>query len=697
MTRSRAHSHRRRRADIVALVFPRSRLALLPAVMAVAVFLLLLGRRQIVTSHEARVAQTAREMAASGWPWKAEPIAVDRVQLVNRHGITRLAPDPGAPPMHVNPWVVPILTGEVRLQKPPLPYWCAAVLYRLFGTGEAMARLVPALLGALATIVLFDLTRLLYRRRIAWIAALVWVTTYLIPEDYRLAMADPYLAFFSLACVWAWVRAVQATRGQGDKATRGQGDKGTRGQREGGIEGQRSRGLGQQTFGQRGDVAGSRGRIASVTSVPVSPSPLVSLSPCPPVILHRPLNAFLLLFYFCLALGALAKAPLNFLHVAIPLALYHICFRKSVPGSVISHLLGILIFLAIALPWPIAVLNQVPNAIPLWQYESLGEISGANHEGVRVWWYYLVNLPQLALPWVALWLFSLIYPFRRKRATALFPFLWYAIAIVFFTAVGQKKLPYLLPMVPAQAIMIAVATAPLLRLAHRVRLRGWPGAIVAAQGIIGVVWALALPFMVWPFKPARMLALIVSAVAIVLALIPIRQMLSGRTQRWLVSQAISYAAIIFVFSNFVRTPTENARSPQSVCRELLTLADGTHRAILESKLPEEVAFYLPLHPPQGIAPREYLVVVVDDHIGVDERAKSHRPEPQVDPADFEGWVPGAKVVTVRRVPMESAPGDARWKVYELTVARKVFARSFDGRELVQPFLAPNDCGPSRVL
>lgn len=448
--------------------------------------------------------------------------------------------------------------------------------------------------------------------------------------------------------------------------------------------------MGQQTIGQRGDVAGSRGHTASVTSVPVSPSPLVSLSPGPPVSLHRPLNLYLLLFYLCLALGALAKAPLNFLHVAIPLALFHICFRKRLPGSVMSHLLGILIFLVIALPWPIAVLSQVRNAIPLWRYESLGEISGANHEGVRVWWYYLVNLPQLALPWVALWLFSLIYPFRRRRAAAMFPFLWYALTIVFFTAVGQKKLPYLLPMVPAQAMMIAVAAAPLLRQAQRTRLRGWPGAIVAAQGIIGIVWAMALPVMVWPFKPARTVALVAAAAAIALALIPIRQMLAGRTQRWLVSQAIAYAAIIFVFSNFVRTPTENARSPQAVCRELLKLADGTHRAILESKLPEEVAFYLPLHPPQGIAPREYLVVM-DDHIGVDERVKSHRPEPQIDPADYEGWVPCARVVTVRRVPMESAPGDSRWKVYELTVARKVFARSSGGRsDLSHRFPALND-------
>ena len=29
--------------------------------------------------------------------------------------------------MQVNPWLVPIMSGEMRLQKPPLPYWFAAI------------------------------------------------------------------------------------------------------------------------------------------------------------------------------------------------------------------------------------------------------------------------------------------------------------------------------------------------------------------------------------------------------------------------------------------------------------------------------------------------------------------------------------------------------------------------------------------
>src|SRR3954469_12656109 len=94
------------------------------------VFLLLIGRQDVAITHEARVAQTAREMAASGWPWDASPVQVPAARLVVEGGRKALRADPGAAPLRVTPWVVPVLTGEIRLQKPPLPYWCAAVLFR---------------------------------------------------------------------------------------------------------------------------------------------------------------------------------------------------------------------------------------------------------------------------------------------------------------------------------------------------------------------------------------------------------------------------------------------------------------------------------------------------------------------------------------------------------------------------------------
>src|SRR5690349_7948741 len=81
--------------------------------LAVVVFLGWLGRRDIVTSHEGRVVQTARTMAEAGWPWQSPSVEARRLDSDQV--------------LHVNPWVIPVIQGQIRLQKPPLPYWCAAV------------------------------------------------------------------------------------------------------------------------------------------------------------------------------------------------------------------------------------------------------------------------------------------------------------------------------------------------------------------------------------------------------------------------------------------------------------------------------------------------------------------------------------------------------------------------------------------
>src|SRR5207248_631282 len=125
--------------------------------LSLSVFLTLLGKRDITTSHEARVAQTARQMSASGWPLNAQPMRVPVAGLIDTPSGKRLAPLPREGLMQVNPWLVPVINGEVRLQKPPLPYWWAAILYRFFAPNEMWARFPVALLGVIATLLIYDL------------------------------------------------------------------------------------------------------------------------------------------------------------------------------------------------------------------------------------------------------------------------------------------------------------------------------------------------------------------------------------------------------------------------------------------------------------------------------------------------------------------------------------------------------------
>jgi 4-amino-4-deoxy-L-arabinose transferase-like glycosyltransferase len=188
--------------------------ALLLLVISLLIFVPFVGRREIVTSHEARVVQVAREMAYSGWPWNTTRLEVPRTELVRIAGVETLRPRADGSTMSVNPWIVPVMNGQVRLQKPPLPYWCTAVMFRLFGESTTAARILPALMGAFAILLIWDLARMLLGRVGAWYAALIWISSYFVVDEFRKVMADPYLAFFTLLAIWSWVRAVHVQQSQ---------------------------------------------------------------------------------------------------------------------------------------------------------------------------------------------------------------------------------------------------------------------------------------------------------------------------------------------------------------------------------------------------------------------------------------------------------------------------------------------------
>src|SRR4051812_13376666 len=92
--------------------------------LSMATFLLFIGLRDIATSHEARVVQVARQMAAAGWAWEGKRIDVPQVEIVHLPAGLRLRAKEDGSTMSVNPWIVPVINGQIRLQKPPLPYWC---------------------------------------------------------------------------------------------------------------------------------------------------------------------------------------------------------------------------------------------------------------------------------------------------------------------------------------------------------------------------------------------------------------------------------------------------------------------------------------------------------------------------------------------------------------------------------------------
>lgn len=119
-----------------------------------------LGDRPVYKIQEVRIAETAREMLASG------------------------------------EWLVPHYNGELRLQKPALPYWLTAASYQIFGINATAVRLPAAFFGMLTVILLFTWLRREAGMAVAANSALILGSSYIGIRYFRSGEADAILLLF---------------------------------------------------------------------------------------------------------------------------------------------------------------------------------------------------------------------------------------------------------------------------------------------------------------------------------------------------------------------------------------------------------------------------------------------------------------------------------------------------------------------
>jgi 4-amino-4-deoxy-L-arabinose transferase-like glycosyltransferase len=110
-------------------------------------------------------------------------------------------------------YIVPHFNGQLRLDKPPLIYWCQVGCYRVFGENEFAARLPSALASALTALVVFGFGSRLYGRRIGLNAALVFTLSLQVLVQSKAAVADMCMVLFVALESWAgWELCVGESR-----------------------------------------------------------------------------------------------------------------------------------------------------------------------------------------------------------------------------------------------------------------------------------------------------------------------------------------------------------------------------------------------------------------------------------------------------------------------------------------------------
>jgi Dolichyl-phosphate-mannose-protein mannosyltransferase len=179
-------------------------------------------------------------------------------------------------------------------------------------------------------------------------------------------------------------------------------------------------------------------------------------------------NIYLAAFYIFVALGTLAKGPVAPALSAVIIFVFVAIRRdwRAIPRTL--WIPGIILYLAAMLPWYIAVQLRNPEFFRVFILEhNLARFSQNVYHHRQPFWFYLPVFLLAMMPWTLALIVAVVGRVRLiwsegKEAFAspedswpLFLLIWMLVPILFFSA-SQSKLPgYILPAVPAGALLVA--------------------------------------------------------------------------------------------------------------------------------------------------------------------------------------------------------------------------------------------------
>jgi 4-amino-4-deoxy-L-arabinose transferase-like glycosyltransferase len=290
-------------------------------------------------------------------------------------------------------WITPTLGGQPWLEKPPLYYWQAMIAYRVFGVSDKAARLASALDATFLVLAVYFFLRR-FRPGSELDGALITASSAGMVGYARAASMDMALAAaFATGMLgwWAWRESSK--------------------------------------------------------------------------------KIYLAVFYGFMALGTLAKGPVTLVLAAVVIVLYAAAVRELLLVLKTLWLPGILLFCAIALPWYFTVQMRNPEFLREFIVEqNLGRFSKNLYHHTEPFWYYVPVTALALVPWTAFVIAAVVQRVRLGWAKRMpgdaaegdyenqfgvFACCWLIVPVVFFS-ISQSKLPgYVLPAIPAGALLLA--------------------------------------------------------------------------------------------------------------------------------------------------------------------------------------------------------------------------------------------------
>ena len=166
------------------------------------------------------------------------------------------------------------------------------------------------------------------------------------------------------------------------------------------------------------------------------------------------------LFYLFCALATLAKGLIGMVFPAGIIFFYLLLNRRWRLLSEMRLPSGLLLFLAVAAPWFVAVSLRNPEfAHFFFIHEHFQRFTSTVHDRSQPFWFFLPVLAGTMLPW------SFFIPGALSRAwrdrhhedgrAGLYLLIWTVLIFLFFSKSSSKLIPYILPVLPPLSILVA--------------------------------------------------------------------------------------------------------------------------------------------------------------------------------------------------------------------------------------------------
>src|SRR5438874_2168264 len=318
--------------------------------------------------------------------------------------------------MESHDWVTPRLYGKPWFEKPSLFYWGAGLAFKWFGVSEATARLPSAISALLATIALAWLALRLYGQETArWSLLLLPTTAGMIGFSHAAATDMPFGGMFTIAMVSA-TAVLGLTR---NKNT--------------------------------------------------------------PILPRTPWLA-LILFGFFLGAAVLAKGAAAIVLCGGAVFFWALLTKRRQDALRLLHPVAIAAFCATALPWYVLCARRNPDFFRVFIIEhNFKRYLTPEFQHIQPFWFYIPILLIAFLPWSFVVCTAVVagslefWRTRRLRPLSCLILCWSLFCIIFFS-ISKSKLPgYVLPAVPAIALLFA----------HGISGTNWFGRKLARNSLIG--------------------------------------------------------------------------------------------------------------------------------------------------------------------------------------------------------------------